>query len=111
LSSFVDAMTKAARQKYHAGLDIAALPEAAVTGMAEGSAKDIALPLEGAVLDTLGAAARRNKTYVVVPLFLAEDVAKTKLYNACALLDRRGKVVGIYRKVHPVGSDQANQLE
>ncbi len=111
LSSFIDAMAKMARQKYHSGLDVVALPEAAVTGMAEGSAKDVALPLKGAVIDMLGAAARRNPTYVVVPLFLAEDAAKTKLYNACALLDRRGKVVGIYRKVYPVGSDQANQLE
>jgi len=32
LSSFIDAMSKAARQKYHTGLDIAVLPEAAVTG-------------------------------------------------------------------------------
>jgi predicted amidohydrolase len=111
LSSFIDAMNKTARQKYHAGLDIVALPEAAVTGMVEGSAKDTAIPLEGAVLDALGAAARRNKTYVVVPLFLAEDAAKIRLYNACALLDRQGKVVGIYRKVHPVASDRADQLE
>ena len=111
LSSFIDALAKTARQKYHANLDIVALPEAAVTGMAEGSAKDIALPLEGAVLDSLGAAARRNKTYVVAPLFLAEDAAKTRLYNACVLLDRQGKVTGIYRKVHPVASDRADQLE
>jgi len=111
LSSFIDAMAKTAGQKYHVGLDIAALPEAAVTGMAEGSAKDIALPLEGAILDVLGATARRNKTYVVVPLFLAEDVVKSKLYNACVLLDRQGKVAGIYRKVHPVASDRADQLE
>jgi predicted amidohydrolase len=111
LSSFIDAMAKTARQKYHAGLDIAALPEAAVTGMAESSAKDVALPLEGAVLETLGAAARRNKTYVVAPLLLAEDAAKTRLYNACVLLDRRGQPAGIYRKVYPVASREADRLE
>jgi predicted amidohydrolase len=111
LSSFIDAMSKTARQKYHAGLDIAALPETAVTGEVRGSAKETALPLEGAVLDTLGAAARRNKTYVVAPLYLAEDAAKTRLYNACVLLDRQGKVAGIYHKVYPVDSGNANQLE
>ena len=104
LSSFIDAMSKTARQKYHVGLDIAALPETAVTGEVRGSAKDTALPLEGAVLDAMGAAARRNKTYLVVPLYLAEDAAEIRLYNACVLLDRRGKVAGIYRKVHPVDS-------
>jgi predicted amidohydrolase len=111
LSSFIDAMSKTARQKYHAGLDIAALPETAVSGEVRGSAKETALRLEGAVLDTLGAVARRNKTYVVVPLYLAEDAAKKKVYNACVLLDRQGKVAGIYRKVYPVDSGKAGQLE
>jgi len=111
LSSFVDGMNKTAWQKYHAGLDIAALPETAVTGEIRGSAKETAVPLEGAVLDAFAAAARRNKCYVVVPLYLAEDAAKTKLYNACVLLDRGGKVCGIYRKVHPVDSGKADQLE
>ena len=111
LSSFIDAMSKTARQKYHVGLDIAALPETAVTGEVRGSARDTALPLEGAVRDALGAAARRNRTYVVAPLYLAEDAAKTRLYNACVLLDRQGKVAGIYRKVHPVASGKASQLE
>ena len=111
LSSFIDAMAKTARQKYHAGLDLAALPETAVNGEAQESAKDVALPLEGAVLETLGAAARRNKTYVVVPLYLAEDAAKTKVYNACVLLDRQGKAAGIYRKVYPVGSGKTGRLE
>ena len=111
LSSFVDAMNKMARKKYNAGLDIAALPEMAVNGGMKGSAKDVALPLEGPVLDVLGSAARRNHTYLVVPLYLAEDAGKTKLYNACVLLDRQGKVAGIYRKVYPVAGLQENRLE
>ena len=44
-------------------------------------------------------------------LYLAEDAGKTKLYNACVLLDRQGKVAGIYRKVYPVASGKANRLE
>ena len=35
---------------------------------------------------------------------------KKKVYNACILLDRQGKVAGIYRKVYVV-ADDANVLE
>jgi predicted amidohydrolase len=111
LSSFIDEMAKTARQKHNAGLDIAALPEVAVNGGMKGSAKAVSLPLEGTVLETLAAAARRNKTYVVVPLYMAEDANKERLYNVCVLLDRQGKVVGIYRKVYPVDSGGDGFLE
>jgi predicted amidohydrolase len=111
LSSFIDAMSETARQKYRADLDIVALPEVAVTGEVRGSAKDTAVPLEGTVLDTLGTAARRNKTYIVVPLYLAEDTTKSKLYNACVLLNRQGEITGVYRKVHPVAAENSDQLE
>jgi len=111
LSSFVDAMGKTARQKYNAGLDIAALPEMAVNGGMKGTAKGVAQPLDGTVLDVLGSAAKRNNTYLVVPMYLAEDARKTMLYNACVLLDRRGKVAGIYRKVYPVADLGEDRLE
>ena len=111
LAGFIDDMARSAKEKYGAGLDIAALPEVAVTGGMKGPARDKSLPLEGLVLDTLGAAARKNKCYVVVPMDWAEDAAKTKLYNICALLDRQGKVAGIYRKVHAVDSGNRGRLE
>ena len=111
LAAFIDDMATKAKEKYGTGLDIAALPEVAVNGGMKGSAKDISVPLEGTVLDILGAAAKRNKCYVVVPMFAAEDAAKTKLYNILALLDRQGKVAGIYRKVHPVDSGKEDMLE
>jgi predicted amidohydrolase len=111
LSDFIDQMAKTAKEKYGTGLDIVALPEGAVNGGMEGSAKEISQPLEGTVLGILGAAAKRNKTYVVVPLFWNEDAAKTKLYNILALVDREGKVAGIYRKVHPVDPADRGELE
>jgi predicted amidohydrolase len=47
----------------------------------------------------------------VLPLVLAED-RKAGLYtNAAVLLDRRGKVAGTYRKVHPVPDPHAETLE
>jgi predicted amidohydrolase len=110
LSAFIDDMAREAQQKYGAGLDLVALPEHAVTSGRQGNAAEIAEPLQGPVLDILGAAARKHKTYVIVPLHLAEDASKQKVYNACVLLDRQGKVAGIYRKVYPVADDN-NILE
>jgi len=111
LAAFIDDMAKQAQEKYRTGLDIAALPENAVNGGMAGSARDKSNPLEGPVLDILGAAARRHKTYLIVPMIWAEDAAKTKLYNIQALLDRQGKLAGIYRKVHLVDSTDSGQLE
>ena len=64
----------------------------------EGQCQGGRQPLQGPVLDILGAAARRNKCYVIVPLFWPRTPSKTKVYNACALLDRQGKVAGIYKQ-------------
>jgi predicted amidohydrolase len=111
LAAFIDEMAKQAKEKYGKGLDIAALPEVAVNGGMKGSAREISQPLEGPVLDILGAAAKRNNCYVTVPLFYSEDAGKTKLYNILALVDRQGKVAGIYKKVYAVGSQDSNDLE
>jgi predicted amidohydrolase len=110
LSAFIDDMAREAERKYGAGLDLAALPEFAVNGGREGPASEIAEPLEGPVLEIMGAAARKHKTYVIVPLYLAEDAARKKVYNAAVLLDRQGRVAGIYRKVYVVADDN-NVLE
>ena len=111
LAAFIDEMAKKAQEKFGRGLDIAALPETAVTGGMKGTAKEISQPLEGPVLDILGAAARKNKCYVVATMYWAEDAAKTRCYNINALLDRQGKLVGIYKKVHAVDSGKADELE
>jgi predicted amidohydrolase len=103
LAGFVDRMADDAAERYGgAGLDIAALPEMAVSGGLEGTGPQVAFPLEGPVLDTMGAAARRNQCYVVVPLYLEEDRPGGRFSNAAALIDRRGEVVGVYRKVFAV---------
>ncbi len=111
LAGFIDEMGRQARQKYGVGLDIAALPEVAVNGGMRGNAKEVSFPLEGPVLDILGEAARRNSAYVVVPMFLAEDDAKSREFNVCVLLDRQGRPIGTYRKVHAVGSRDSCDLE
>jgi len=50
----------------------------------------------------MGDAARRHRCHVVVPLYLADDPLPGRCSNAAVLLDRSGRVAGIYRKVFAV---------
>jgi predicted amidohydrolase len=102
----VDAAAAEAAKKYPGkGLDLVVLPENALKAKDSGdevTAMDKAVPLEGAVLDTMGALARKHKSYVIVPITLREEKPTPHATNSAVLLDRQGKVVGTYRKVHPV---------
>jgi predicted amidohydrolase len=111
LSGFVDRMAAEAQRRYHAGLDLAVLPENAVTGGMTGDAAHQCLPLQGAVLEAMGAAARKHHAYIVVAMGLVDDAPKGLYSNAAVLLDRQGKVMGIYRKVHLVAGIGESNLE
>ena len=111
LSGFIDRMAAEAERKYGRGLDLAVLPENAVTGGLGGEPAKMTFPLEGKVLDVMGTAARKHQTYIVVSMGLAEDPAKGIYTNAGVLLDRAGKPAGIYRKVHLLDSARAGNLE
>ena len=50
----------------------------------------------------LGAAARQQHTWLVVPMTLLEEGPRGRISNAAVLLDRMGNVAGVFRKVHPV---------
>jgi len=112
LSGLVDAMAAEATKGYPGhGLDLAVLPETTVTDM-RGPASQRAIPLEGAVLDSFSALARRHKTYLVIALDLVEQGSSGPIYsNAAVLLDRQGALAGIYRKVHPVALVGRSDLE
>jgi predicted amidohydrolase len=112
LSGLVDAIAAEANTAYPAhGLDLAVLPETIVTSL-HGPAAQRAIPLQGQVLDSFGALARRHKAYLVVPLDLAEEGSSGPIYsNSAVLLDRQGAVAGIYRKVHPVALVGHSDLE
>jgi predicted amidohydrolase len=105
LAGFVDEMAARAEQEYGAKLDLAVLPESAVTGETQGDPPGHSVPLKGDLLDVTGAAARRCHAYVIVPTTLAEDPAQAIYTNAAVLLDRQGNVAGIYRKVHLVAGE------
>lgn len=112
LSRWIDRMAAETEAKYPGQrLDIAVLPEFAVNGNAQGTAAEVSVPLQGKVLDVMGAKAREHRCYVAVPLYLADDREQGAYSNAVVLLDRKGKVVGTYRKVFPVAGRYQNELE
>jgi predicted amidohydrolase len=65
----------------------------------------------GEVQPRVGACARRHGCYLVVPLLLREEAASLRFSNAAMLVDREGRLAGIYRKVHPVAPQGSNVLE
>lgn len=112
LGEIIDAMARKAADQYRgAKLDLVVLPEDAVCGGRNGSAAERSVSLEGPVLERMAAKARQHGTYIVLPLFLVENREKGLCTNAAALLDRAGKVAGIYRKVHPVAARTSTVLE
>jgi predicted amidohydrolase len=79
------------------GLDIVCLPEALLMVGTPASAVDVAETIPGPATQRLGAAARRNRLWVVAGLTERDG---DRLYNTAVLLDRSGQVAGRYRKVH-----------
>jgi predicted amidohydrolase len=113
LTAIVDRMQVESEKKYGRGLDLAVLPEMAVTGEGErvGEVADWSFPLEGAVKNTFSREARKHHCYVVAPMYLLEDRTNKRCSNAAILFDRKGEVVGIYRKVHVVIDDDGRSME
>ena len=113
LTAIVDRMEAQSEKKYGRSLDLAVLPEMALTGEGEqvGEVADWSFPLEGAVKETFAREARKCRCYVVVPTYLLEDRGTKRCSNAAILFDRRGEVVGIYRKVHLVVDTDAGSME
>src|SRR6266851_75665 len=112
LGEIIDEMARKAVEKYPGSrLDLVALPEDAVCGGRKGSAAERSVPLEGPVLEKMAAKARQHRCCIVVPLFMLDNRERSLCTNAAALLDRDGKLAGIYRKVHPVAPQSSDVLE
>lgn len=112
LRGLVEQMASQAGQKYPGrGLDLVVLPENAVTIGRAQKASERALPFAGPVEKTFADLARKYRTYIVVTLDLVEETTPPTYTNAAVLLDRQGKVAGIYRKVHPVAGLGQAELE
>ena len=63
------------------------------------------------VLPRIAACASKHHCYLVVPMLLHEEGLPVRYSNAAVLVDRRGLLVGIYRKVHPVASHGSDVME
>ena len=107
LAGIVDQMSTQAKSAYGRGLDLAILPETAISG--EGAAH--AVTFEGEVQDVFTRKASEHSCYVVVPTYLLKSKEMKRCSNAAILIGRKGEVVGIYRKVHLVVSLERGTME
>jgi predicted amidohydrolase len=111
LAGIVDQMAAQAKQKYNRGLDLAVLPETAITGEAEGDALNHSVAFDGPVQEIFSRKAREHGCYVVVPTYLLDSKEKKRCSNAAILVGRKGETVGTYRKIHLVVSLERGTME
>jgi predicted amidohydrolase len=100
LEQILDRMADQSRKKFSRGMDLAVLPEVAVTGEISGDIVAQSVPYEGPVKSVFSRKARQLGCYIVVPLYLREDREQKICSNAALLVDRKGELAGIYRKLH-----------
>lgn len=94
-------------------LDLFVLPEIALQrgGDTGRSIADRALRLTDKAVRRVAALAARQKTWLILPMYLAEDDEGREIYrNAAVLFDRNGEVAGIYRKMYPL-TDRVGVVE
>lgn len=124
LAEIVDRMVEQSQKKYSRGLDLAVLPETAVTGDPNvlsscpypspgsgGAVLACAVTYEGAVKDIFARKAREHGCYIVVPMHLLEDKAKQICSNVSVVINRKGETAGIYRKMHLAANRETGLLE
>ncbi len=111
LTGIVEQMAARAKESYGRGLDLAILPEVALTGEAGDDALAHSVAFNGEIRDTLTRKAREHACYIVVPTYLLDSKEKKRCSNAAILVGRKGEVLGIYRKVHLVVSLARRTME
>lgn len=111
LGRLVDRSAAEAHERYDRGLDLLVLTEYAVNAGRRGSPAQRALDFEGPVREYFAAKAREHACYIVLPMILAEDRERGIYTNSSILIGRDGEPVGIYRKLFPVASRSAEDLE
>ena len=79
--------------------DIACLPETLTKGKPE--------DVPGATTNRLSKWARENSCYVICPIITRSE---GRLFNSAILIDRQGKIVGQYDKIHPTEGELARSI-
>jgi predicted amidohydrolase/acetyl esterase/lipase len=102
MRGLIDQMAAESRARYGRPLDLALFTEYAVTAGKPGPAAEVAVPLDGALLEALGSEARAHRTYIVFGGVIRDGAATGACSNAAVVIDRKGRPVGRYDKVHPV---------
>src|SRR5712692_2356933 len=100
LAVIIDRMSEESKRKYGRDVDLAILPEAAITGEVGGDALSRWVPLDCAFITTFARNAREHRCYIIAPTYLQESSDRRLCSNAAVLVSRGGDVAGIYRKVH-----------
>jgi len=111
LAGIVDQMAAQAKTKYSRRLDLAVLPETAITGEADGDALARSVPFDGLVQEVFTRKSREHGCYIVVPTYLLDSKEKQLCSNAAILVGRKGEVMGTYRKIHLVVSLERGTME
>ncbi len=111
LAGIVNQMAEQAQKKYGRNLDLAVLPETAITGEAGSDALACAVPFHGEVQEVFTGKAKEHGCYIVVPSYLLESKEKKRCSNAAVVLGRKGELVGTYRKMHLVVALENGSME
>jgi predicted amidohydrolase len=110
MDELVDAMEAQAKLDYPGKrLDLAVLTEYFLARPGDTLA-ETAVRLDD-VRARISACAEKHACYLIVPMILREEGAPVRYTNVAALLDRKGGLVGMYRKVHPVSDLKFQLLE
>ncbi len=90
-------------------LDLVVLPEFFLTRPGSTLAQQ-AVRL-GDVQPRIAACAAQHGCYLIVPLLLQEADPPLRYSNVAVMVDRGGRVMGMYRKVHPVAPQGSDVIE
>jgi len=102
MHGLIDQLAAESRAKYGRSLDLALFSEYALTAGKQGTAAEIAVLLDDRILDAFAAKARQHNTYIVFGGVFFDQPGSSTCSNAAAVIDRQGRLVGRYDKVHPV---------
>ncbi len=102
IGKLLDEMVAESQSKYGRSLDVALFSEYAVTAGKAGTAKEVAVPVEKTIEMALGELAKRHRCNLVVGGVFRDGADGPTCANSAIVIDREGRLVGRYDKVHPV---------